>query len=130
MQRVLRGSTNLAYLHISKLAGLEDSTNQASKALRTLIIDFTGVSQPLHQEIISNCLTQVYPNTYNHSKQRLQMNFLSHNVYDYKWRLKVWINETRRSLRLNEGCIINCKLNDNSWISLYLNLIEPFYSWS
>ena len=46
-----------AYLHISKLAGLEDSTNQASKALRTLTIDFIGVSQPLHQEIIPNRLT-------------------------------------------------------------------------
>ena len=46
-----------AYLHISKLAGLEDSTNQASKAARKLTFDFTGVNQPLYQEIIPNLFT-------------------------------------------------------------------------
>ena len=30
-----------------------------------LTLDFQGVNKPLQQEIISNLLTQVYPNTYN-----------------------------------------------------------------
>ena len=42
------------------------------------------------------------------------MNFLSHNVYSYKWKLKVWINETKTSLKLNNGCILSSKLNNNS----------------
>ena len=37
------------------------STNQVSKVLRTLTIDFTGVNQHLPQEIISNLLTHVFP---------------------------------------------------------------------
>ena len=40
-----------------------------------LTLDFQGVNGPLQQEIIPNLLTQVYPNTYNHSKQRLQICF-------------------------------------------------------
>ena len=47
-QRFLRGSANFGYVHASKLTGLEDSTNQASKASRPLTIDFTGINQPLH----------------------------------------------------------------------------------
>ena len=74
-QRFLRGSANLTYVYTSKHIGLEDSTNQALKASRTFTIDFKGVNQPLHQEIIPNLLTQVYPNTYNHAKQRLQICF-------------------------------------------------------
>ena len=33
--------------------------------LQTFTIDFQGVNEPLQQEIISNLLTQDYPNTYN-----------------------------------------------------------------
>ena len=58
------------------------------------------------------------------------MSFLSHNVYGYKWKLKVWINETKTSLNLNNGCILSSKLNYKYWISFCLNLIDPFYSWS
>ena len=36
--------------------------------LQMLTLDFQGVNGPLQQEIIPNLLTQVYPNTYNHSK--------------------------------------------------------------
>ena len=36
--------------------------------LEMLTLDFQGVNEPLKQEIIPNLLTQVYPNTYNHSK--------------------------------------------------------------
>ena len=36
-----------------------------------LTIDFQGVNGPSQQEIIPNLLTQVYPNTYNHSKQKI-----------------------------------------------------------
>ena len=43
----LRGSTNRAYVHASKLTGLEDSTKQASKASTALTIDFQGVNKPL-----------------------------------------------------------------------------------
>ena len=50
-----------AYVYAFKLTGLEDSTIQASKALRTFTIDFIGVNQPLQQEIISNLLTQMFP---------------------------------------------------------------------
>ena len=60
----------------------------------------------------------------------LQTSFLSHNVYGYKWKFKVWINETKTSLNLNSGCILSSKLNYKCWISFCLNLIEPFYSWS
>ena len=35
--------------------------------LQALTIDFQGVNGPLQQEIILNLLTQVYPNTYDHS---------------------------------------------------------------
>ena len=43
----LRGSANRAYIHASKLTGLEDSTKQASKASTTLTIDLQGVNKPL-----------------------------------------------------------------------------------
>ena len=36
--------------------------------LQMLTIDLQCVNKPLQQEIIPNLLTQVYPNTYNHSK--------------------------------------------------------------
>ena len=36
--------------------------------LQMLTLDFQCVNEPLQQENIPNLLTQVYPNTYNHSK--------------------------------------------------------------
>ena len=39
--------------------------------LQMLTLDFQGVNEPLQQEIIPNLLTQVYPNTYNYSKQNI-----------------------------------------------------------
>ena len=39
--------------------------------LQMFTIDFQGVNGPSQQEIIPNFLTQVYPNTYNHSKQKI-----------------------------------------------------------
>ena len=58
------------------------------------------------------------------------MNFLSHNVFDYKWMLNVWIKETKTSSKLNNNFMLNSKFNDNFWIYLCLNWIELIYSWS
>ena len=46
----------------------------------------------------------MYLNTYNLSiwfYKRIINKFPSHNVLDYKWKLKVWFNETIISLKLN-----------------------------
>ena len=56
--------------------------------------------------------------------------FPSHKIYDYKYILNVWINESRTNLNLNECCILDYKLNDNVVIHLCFNLIEFIYSWS
>ena len=53
---------------------------------------------------------------------------MSVNVFDYKWKLDVWMNKTKTSLKLNNGCTLNNKFNDNGWREFCLNLIEPFYS--
>ena len=62
----------------------------------TITIDFQGVNGPLQQEIIHNLLTQVYPNTYNLSRinitKMITNESLSHNVFDLKWKLNVWMN--------------------------------------
>ena len=129
--RFLRGSANLAYVHASKPTKLEDFTIQASQGFKFFTIDFQGVNQPLHQEIIQNLLTQVYPNNYNHSKQRLQ---ICCTLTQYVWlqinAQNVRINETRIYVKLNEGCILDYRLNDNVVINYCLNLIELIYSWT
>lgn len=55
------GSANPAYIHASKLTELKDYTKKAFKASKMLTIDFQGDNPPLQQEIIPNCLTQVFP---------------------------------------------------------------------
>ena len=56
------------------------------------------------------------------------MNFLSHNVFDYKWMLNVWIDEERMCLKLYEDCILEYKLNGCVVINLCLDLNELIYS--
>ena len=58
------------------------------------------------------------------------MNFLSHNVFDYKWMLNVWIDEERMCLKFYEDCILGYKLNGRIVINLCLNLNELIYSCS
>ena len=76
----------------------------------------------------------MYPNTYNLSiwfSKGITSKSLSHNMFDYKWNSKVWVNEMNtRILKLNESCMLNNMLNENGWNRCCLNLIELIYSWS
>ena len=91
-----------------------------------LTLDFQVVNEPLQQEIIPNLLTQVYPNTYNHSHKDYNFFFLSLKVYDYKSMPNVWINEARMCLKLYKDCILEYKLNGRVVINLVWILMSLF----
>ena len=90
--------------------------------------------QSLQQKIISNLLTQVYPNTYNLLTWFYKKDYKWISLTQYVWsQVKAQcVNEwdEYKDLKLNESCILNILLNDDRWNTSCLNWIELIYSWS
>ena len=122
-----------AYVHTSKLTGLEDFTKQASKASNA----YNWL--PRYQWTFT---TRDYPQSLNPSVSQHLQYFNLILQKNYKWislTQCVWsqmkaqcVNEwdEYKDLKPNESCMLNILLNNDRWNSPCLNYIELIYNWN
>ena len=124
-----RGSVNSAYVHASKLIGLEAFTIQVLHLKASNSLQFISkVSINLYNLRLSQTSYLKYFPYLQSLKNKDYKEFPSYNLCVYKWKRKVWFNERITSFSHKGNWIHNDKLNHDRRILFQFEFNWAFYS--